>query len=118
MHAHVMKAAKKKALSALIQHMRKMELKGMGGDDEGAPKGPVDMSAEDNDVMEPDMSDLEDMEGAAGEEEEGGGEDDPKAELEQFMKKGGHKPHKSRASVVMAIRESPAGKMRKTFGGK
>lgn len=113
MHAQVMHA-KKKALAELIRQMRRMEAKGSVDADQH-PSGPVDMEPGENDVMEPDMSDLEDTEGALGEDLDDDNED-PKAELEQFMKKGAKKGgHKPRATVIMAIKKSPVAQMKKTF---
>lgn len=112
MHSAALRQAKKKALMALVKEMRKEEMKGSGDDEE--PKAPVALAAGEDDVLEPDMSDLEDVEGALGEAEEPA-EDDPKALLEEFMKKGGRRPSKSRATVVMAMKSPVAAKMKKTF---
>ncbi len=114
MHAEHMRAAKKKALSELIRHMRGLELRGSA--DHSGAKGPVDLADEDDGAY--DMGDDETNEpgeGTPAEEREDMNEDDPKAQLEHFMKKGGRTPSKSRASIVIAVK-SPAQKMKKTFG--
>ena len=110
MHAPAMMSAKKKALSELIKQMRKLEL----DSDVGQKPMMVEEEMED-DVIEPDMSDIEEAEGIVGKDLDGDDED-PRAELEQFFKKGGKRPSKSRSTVVMAIKDGPVGKMKKTFG--
>ncbi len=112
MRASNVHAAKRKALSELIHQMRKMELRGSS-----AKSTPVDLT-DDDDML--DMSDDETDEGSPAEEQADLHEldDDPKAQLEEFMKKGGKRPSRSRATVVMAVKSSPASKMMKTFGKK
>lgn len=117
MHAKVLKSAKKKALSALISQMRKLEMK------EGSPKEEhmesADEEAAEGHVLEPDMSDLEDVESSEGPMVEEDEEDDPKAALKGFMKQSSHMPHRGRATVVVTVgKKSPSAQMKKTFGAK
>lgn len=116
MHAKIIQSAKKKALSELIQQMRKLELKDGPEDEDAAPED--DESAE-GDILEPDMSDLEDVEGSQGQLAEEDEEDDPKKLLKGFMKQTGNLPRRGRATVVVSVgKKSPAAQMKKTFGGK
>lgn len=114
---HAMRDAKKKALLELIRQMRKREHV-EDDEDAGGHSSPVSLTDEEADVDSPDPTDLEDIESAVKKETVDIDEDDPKAILEQFMKHGAPKAKKTRATVVMAIKDkgSPASKMKKTFG--